>query len=346
MRAVHMIRRQELLLILAVGAVSAVAAENYVVQSDLIYEGTLKNIAEARALSDLPYYHYFRGPLERNLQRGENAGVTVTEEPWVRAFRRDFYLYRDEEGEVQKRLNYVEPARTTEQKQEAVRIYEGVVSRLMTDRKEGRRTDAPIEVVGVLYPLWAKVPPKTQKMLEQIHWGYQRQPSDLAAVAYLELALVKKDLGDEDGYRRVITKAVKELKVLEIHYCGDTVLRGYVKRRFNFARPETCLLFLAGEDARLNGRAAEARKYYTTIIERAPGSPFAWEALARLEVMGGTNRKQMEWLRSILLHTYPLVWGCPREDLKLDKDGFAAALPALLKKAGEEETKERETKRL
>ncbi len=340
MRTVHMMHSQKLLLILAVGAFLAITAHTDVAQSDMIYEGILKDVAEARALSDMLYYHYLRRPLERGIRRGKDGGIAVAEDPWVRANRKGYYIYVDEEGVLRKR-DYPMKARTTEQKEDAVRIYERVIQRLAKEREAGKNTKAPIEMLGFSYPLVGKMHPKPRKALDQIYLGYEQKPSDLAAVAYLELALLKKDLGDEGGYRGLIADAVKKLKLLDIHYCGDIPFRACIfDKKYNFARPETCLLFVAGEDARLKGRAAEARKYYATLIERAPGSPFAWEALAKLVVMGGAGIDRMNWLKSILLHNYPLVWGYPRENLKLDKDGFAAELPALLRKAGEEGRKD------
>jgi hypothetical protein len=318
-------------LIIALGAVLATAVSTH---AATVYEGIPKDIEEARALSGMLYYHSLRRPLELGIQRGKDGVIVMVDDPWVQANRKDHYFYFDKEG-VPKKRDYPKKPRTTEKKTDAVRIYERVIQQLSKERQAGENTKARIEMLGVSYPLVSKMLPKKAKPLGQIFVGYELNPSDLLAVAYLELALLKKDLGDEDGYRRLIADSVKKLKLLEIHYCGDIHFRTCIfDKKYNFARPETCLLFLAGENARSKGQSVEAWKHYMTLIERAPASPFAWEAMVELVATGAPGIDRMKLLKSILHHTYPLVWGCPRKNLKLDKDGFAAELPALLKKAG------------
>ena len=140
---------------------------------------------------------------------------------------------------------------------------------------------------------------------------------------------------------RLIREAVTELKLMEMDYRNDVRFRQHLLYFWNFARPEACLLFLGAEDARLGKRAPKAIRGYTTLIERAPGSPFAWEALAKLSVMPKVDRKEVSRLTDVLLATYPLIWGCPRPDLKIKKEEFAKQLPALLKKVGQEEAGKR-----
>lgn len=310
-----------------------------VAQSDTIYEGILKDVEEARALSGIVYYHHLRRPLERDIVRGEDGELAVIEKPWVQSNSKGYYLYLDEEGVTKKRDYPLEIERTIQQKSDAIKIYEHVIQQLTKEGQANKHTKVPLEMLGFSYPLVGKMFPEQAKLLGHISLSYEQQPSDLLAVAYLELALLKKDNSDEDGYNELIADAIKSLKLLNIHYCCDTSFRACIfDQKYNFARPETCLLFLAGEDARLKGQDTKAQEYYMTLIERAPASPFAWEALAKLEILGAGSIDRMQWLKNILVYTYPLVWGCPRENLKLDKDAFANVLPTLLKKVGEEKS--------
>lgn len=285
--------------------------------------GPAKVILEARQISETVYFSEVPEAMERGLEVGKEMGLSFRQ-------ARSCAI-----------VGFGRPAPGKKELTRAVLLYRKVIEELTKDGRERKRVAAPFHYLGgvrlyfvsdVGYPKGVDV--------EKVRQGYKVKPSDLAALAYLELALLEKKLGRKEEYSRLLKEAVAKLKLMEIHYWTDIIFRQYLYGQLNFARPETCLLFLAGEDARLKGQAAEARKYYTTLIERAPGSPFAWEALAKLVVMGDMEGEQMAWLKSILLHTYPLVWGCPRENLKLDKDGFAAELPALLRKAGEEGRKD------
>ncbi len=284
--------------------------------------GPNKMILEARQMSEAVYFFEVSEAMERGLDVGKEGGLSFKK---ARSCAIGGYGLAPDKKELTR----------------AILLYRKTIEELTKAGSERKRVAVPFHFLGGvrLFPVSDVFWPKGFDE-EKVRQGYQVKPSDLAALAYLELALLEKKLGRKEEYSRLLKEAVVKLKLLEIHYCTDTIFREHLHESLNFARPETCVLFLAGEDARLKGRAAEARNYYATLIERAPGSPFAWEALAKLVVMGDMEGEQMDWLKSILLHTYPLVWGCPREYLKLDKDGFAAELPALLRKAGEEGRKD------
>ena len=283
--------------------------------------GPAKVVLEARQISEAVYFSEVSEAMERGLEVGKEGVLSFKQ---ARSCA----------------IGYG-PAPGREELTRAVPLYRKAIEELTKAGSERKRVAVPFYFLGGvrLYPV-SDVWYNKRFDERKVRRGYEANQSDLAALAYLELALLEKKLGRGEEYSRLLKAAVAELKLLGIHYCTDTIFREHLHESLNFARPETCLLFLAGEDARLKGRAAEARNYYATLIERAPGSPFAWEALAKLVVMGDMEGEQMAWLKSILLHTYPLVWGCPRENLKLDKDGFAAELPALLRKAGEEGRKD------
>ena len=283
-------------------------------------------VNDARALTGLIYFAELSTPLVRTLRMNEQGELELLKHSRYFQYA-DGQIWEDSERRVA----------TREQKRKALALYEQAVRQCALERKNGKRTDAPMTVVGVVLPRVAKVAAELNRSLMRLYEGYEQKASDIAAVAYLELALVKKDLGDQEGYKQSVLSAVKELELPKMDYRADVAFRAHMLERFNFARPESCLLFLAAEDARLDKRFGEAQQQYRILIEMMPGSPFAWEALANMSVMPDTDPKEIERLKQLLLDTYPLIWGCPRPGLELDKEAFAAQLPALLKEAGEEE---------
>ena len=288
--------------------------------------GPAKMILDARRISETVFFSEVPEAIERGVVVGKEGRLSFKQDrscqivnPGIRAIPGQVLHKAPDKNELKR----------------AVLLYRKAIEELAKDGRERKRVAAPYYFLGGVYLGLVS----DGFSITGVRKGYQIKPSDLAALAYLELALLEKKLGRKEEYSRLLKETVAKLNLMEIHYWTDIIFRQHLLGELNFARPETCLLFLAGEDARLKGQVSEARKYYTTLIERAPGSPFAWESLAKLEAIGDVKPDQMKWLKSILLHTYPLVWGCPRENLKLDKEAFAAELPALLKKVDKEEGK-------
>lgn len=162
----------------------------------------------------------------------------------------------------------------------------------------------------------------------------EKNPSSLLAIVYLELALLEKKLGNADVYDGIVAEAVEKLCLTEIDFRADVEFRRHIEESANFDRPEVVLLFNAAELAREKGKLEKAQEYYRVIIERCPGSPSAWDALAVLTMLK-SDQKELEKLTEHLLETWPLIWGAPRHTLCIDKEAFAKQLPSLLKKVGE-----------
>ncbi len=171
----------------------------------------------------------------------------------------------------------------------------------------------------------------------KVQSGYGANPSDMASLMYLELALIERDLGRRD-YGRVLQEAIEKLAIAKKDFRRDVEFRQYLPESANFDRPECAILYLAGKFAEEQGKKTRALECYTTLIERSPGSPLAWEACARLMKLAskGTEVKRLQELKQILIDTYPLIWGCPREGVDLDKTSVPAAIHNLLTKVADE----------
>jgi tetratricopeptide (TPR) repeat protein len=211
--------------------------------------------------------------------------------------------------------------------------YRRVIAQLTVDKAAGKTHSVPFDFLGVVLFMAGDhgIADLPDYDLDEVRKAYKASPSDLRVLAYLELALIERALGRKDEYRKVLAEALIKTNLSEIDRRADVKFRRHLAGRYNFARPECCLLFQAAEDARENKRFDEAQKHYKTLIERAPGSPFAWEALAKTSLLPEVKPEETKRLTDILLQTYPLVWGCQRPKLKMDKEAFAAQLPALLK---------------
>ena len=296
-------------------------------------EGHAKTIQKAREISKLRYYFEVEQPMLRGFGVSNDGPVLFNRGRFPGLIRR--VEHTDNDGKV---AVHERPVPRDEALSQAGAMYRKVLGKLVEAHGAGEKSPVPFEFLGIEMEgtVVSDIAPQEERDKAWVKRGYLAKPSDLAALVYLELALIEEKLGREDEYRKLIAQAVGDLKLLEIDYRSDTAFRQHLREFGNFARPECCILFLAAEDARLNGRRGEAQQYYTTLIERAPGSPFAWEALAKMSVMPDTDPKEIDRLKQLLLDTYPLIWGCPRPGLELEKEAFAAQLPALLKKAGEE----------
>lgn len=167
--------------------------------------------------------------------------------------------------------------------------------------------------------------------IDKVRAGYEQVPSDIAALAYLELALIQLHLGEVDKADQVIYEGVTNLDLTAIDFLQDAEFRLYLHPSQNFARPECALLFLAGAGAQRRGEVSTARKYYKSLIKGAPSSPFAWEALGKLSSLKGIQTSTVDELGAVLLKTYPLIWGCRRDSVKLGKSQLAKNMSVLLK---------------
>lgn len=184
---------------------------------------------------------------------------------------------------------------------------------------------------GQQHPVAVVVYDQVRFDMGKVQSGYGTNPSDMASLMYLELALIERDLGRRD-YGRVLEEAIGKLAIAKKDFRRDVEFRQYLPESANFDRPECAILYLAGKCAEEQGEKTRALERYTTLIERSPGSPLAWEACARLMRLAstGTEVKRLQELEQMLVDTYPLIWGCPREGLKLDKTAVPNAVHGLL----------------
>jgi len=298
-------------------------------------------IKAARQLSDMTYYQELYVPLDRRLYVADDGAVSVR---LTYAHRKDeTWAPTDEPG------GYVVtkgPVPARDDLLRAAAMYQEVLDKWTRGGRNGERLLLPFELLGKPLGQVGDVIPEYEVELDAAKRGYGSLPSRLDALCYLELALIQEELGNTEEYRRILEKSVRDLDLMSIDFRYDVGFRHLLASNMNFERPECCLLFLAAEDARLGEKLDVARERYATLIKGAPGSPLAWEALVKVSLMEAADAKEMQQLTQVLLDTYPLVWGCsvqlafygsPIRDAKLNKEQFAAQLPAILKKAGEEE---------
>jgi hypothetical protein len=153
----------------------------------------------------------------------------------------------------------------------------------------------------------------------------------MRALVSLELALIERDLGLLEESEKTIQGTIERLNLLNIDFHKDAEFRQHLHESNNFDRPECVLLFLAGDAAARQGNARLAEKYYSTLIERAPASPFAWEAFCKLPRLADVDHERVSKLEDILIGTYPLIWGCRRDDLKVDPSKVKSTISTLLR---------------
>lgn len=288
-------------------------------------------IKTARQLSDIIYYQELYVPLERSVYLADDG--TASFRP-AYGYRKDMQVFTYGNGHdfVAKRAV---PGR--DDLSRAAAMYEEVLAKWTRGNRKDDRLLLPFELLRRPFEPVSGMPIGGNDARDALERGYMSLPSNLDAVCYLELALVYKELGAEEDYGKTLEKSISDLNLLFINFRYDVGFRHLVDRWTNFERPECCLLFLAAENARLDGRLNEAEGRYARLIEQAPGSPLAWEALVKISAMEGIEPEEMQRLTRILLDTYPLVWGQRILGNKLGEEEFAKQLPAILKEAGKEE---------
>lgn len=300
-------------------------------------QGPAKTILHARQLSEVLYFFEAPAPMRRGLALGEDGTVSLHGDArGLRIIRR--ITATDDAG--RERVIHQRPVPTRGARERAAALYREALSALAESHKAGASAPVPFEFLGVELFQLSDAFPSYSEDLERVRRGYAANPSDLTALARLELALIERALNRPAAYRKTIAQAVMKQLPSRMDFRADIRFRRHLRGTLNFARPETCLLFLSAEDARLSGRPDEARRAYALLVQRAPGSPFAWEALAKMTIMPGADPKRLARLREELLQTWPLVWGCPRRGRKLTKQALAEQLPRLLAEAGRDETRE------
>ena len=301
-------------------------------------DGFTKTILNARRTSELLYFFKLPQPLVRDFEWNGNE---IVMNKFGRVLGTNIRIVDlDESGKAT--LRPARRKRGADVLGQVADIYREVIHELQNARREGEpKISVPFDFLGVkIYQVAGEFFLPKEYDLAKVRSGYDRNPSDLASLAYLELALIERERGKANEFKKLIDRAVSELKLEDIDYREDVRFRLHLHGAYNFARPESYLLFLAGENAQEKKMHAIAKKFYSILIERAPGSPLAWEALTKIIEQSNILPRDMENLKSILLNNYPLIWGCPRADFHLEKDAFSEELPALLRKAAEEQAKE------
>ncbi len=167
--------------------------------------------------------------------------------------------------------------------------------------------------------------------LEKVRAGYEAQPSDMRALVCLELALIERDLGLFQESEKTVQGVIERLNLLNVDFRKDAEFRQHLRESNNFDRPECVLLFVAGDNAARAGNPRLAEKYYSALIEGAPASPFAWEAFCKLPRLADVDQGRVKRMEEILIGTYPLVWGCHREMLKLEPHQVKSTVSTLLR---------------
>jgi hypothetical protein len=285
-------------------------------------------VEQARQLSQVTYYQELAEPIERGFGRAADGSIVLQKARFLTVVRQVWQ--QDEAGN--KTLVHEQPIPGAADREQAAALYREVLASLSGAR---RAVTVPFEFLGVeVAGLHSDVMPEREAAVAAVQQAYAKQPSDLAALAYLELALIEKSLQHEQVYGQLLEEAVRQLNLEKLDFRGDLQFRRDLPEALNFARPEACLLYLAAGEAQAQGRDAEARARYTALVERMPGCPFAWEGLVGLRSSNADSAEQQR-LHQSLMETWPLIWGCARpgfEDTPQARMAFAQELPGLLER--------------
>jgi hypothetical protein len=292
-------------------------------------EGIAKKIWQARQFSELTYYSEIPIPVQRDFAIGGNGKIELTQSREISPSIR--ILQEQDNGRTTVLWERKPPNR--DKLLQAAALYRDALASLKKDLRAGKKSPVPYEFLGIELGAVSDRSPEAEAVMLRIKRGYSAKPSELAAIAYIELALVEKTLGHSDEFAKLVDEALDELKLTKIDFRTDSEFRTHLMPEQNFARPETCLLFLAAETARTGEWFNEAEQLYTRLIEASPACPFAWESLAKLTMLPKINPDKLRKLSDTVVQVYPIVWGCPRPSLKINKDDFSKQLPDLLKKA-------------
>jgi hypothetical protein len=287
-------------------------------------------VEQARQLSQVIYYQELAEPIERGFARAADGTIVLQKARFLTVVRQVWQ--QDDAGN--KTLIHEQPIPGAAGREQAAALYREVLASLSGAR---RAVPVPFEFLGIETPgLRSDVAPEREAAVAAVQQAYAKQPSDLAALAYLELALIEKSLQHDPVYHQLLEDAVRQLNLEKLDFRGDLPFRRDLPEALNFARPEACLLYLAAGEAQAQGRDAEARARYTALVERMPGCPFAWEGLVGLRGAHANSAEQQR-LHQSLMETYPLIWGCARpgfEDTPQARATFAQELPGLLERLG------------
>jgi hypothetical protein len=321
----------------------------------LVYNPRLKEISaqartvmEVRRAAKMLYFFEVPEPLERSFASTAEGGILrvrgriLSSFGFSRVFMHEdgtaTYLYdavdadKGRAGRAEKALDDSERVRL----EDAARRWRALLPVIRQPEAGGKRAPTPFDFLGAELYLTAgpAVSFGALKGLGKVRTAYESNPSDLAALVYLELALVERNLGQVGRSQKTLNEALQELDLLKVDFREDAQFRQHLHESFNFARPECVILFLAGDAAAKRGEPELAEKYYSILIERAPASPFAWECFGKLARLPGVDQDRVARLEQLLVKTYPLVWGCRRNALKVEPSQVASTVSTLLRAFG------------
>ncbi len=275
-------------------------------------QGDARVLVEGRSVSKVFFFSCLADEIDRPIQVDKEAGLISERHLWSQRFP----------------TNLAERAKLTT----VAESYRKALDLRESERVRVQTNAAPLMflVGGLQFPRAAVLPAYARAMAD-LEAGYKSKPSSVKALLYLELSILERELG-RTSYEATLKEAIAQLNLTDIDFRLDVKFRAGLAPGANFERPECAILYLAGNCAEEHGEKTQAVERYTTLIERSPGSPLAWEACARLMRLAstGTEVKQLQELEQMLVDTYPLIWGCPREGLKLDKTAVPNAVHGLL----------------
>ena len=278
-------------------------------------EGLIKTLRETREISGRAYSHLLPSHFMGNLSIRDIRGDTTPE----LAPGRYPHGYR--------------PLETTEEAESRVlprygRLLEDVV------KAEEAQIPAPIDLLSAGWNIDTKfmaLAPYTGLQRAYIAEEYRKRPSSLRAVVELETALVEKELGYTDKYRKLLADAVERLDLETFDFRSDIVFRIRMPKMLNFVRPEVCLVFLHATELKNEGDSERALSLFRLIVEAAPTSPLAWLALAEMQAID-PGKGYLSRLRDFLTDFYPVFWGCTHGTLdSISKHTFKRRGDELLK---------------
>lgn len=208
--------------------------------------------------------------------------------------------------------------------------YRGLLENLAKTKEV--QLPAPIDLLSVGWNIDTKfmgVAPYTGSQRAYVAEEYKKRPSSLRAVIELEAALVEKELGHAEEYRKLLSDAVERLDLEKFDFRSDIVFRLRMPKMLNFVRPEVCLVFLHATELKNEGDSKRALTLFRLIVDAAPTSPLAWLALAEMEAITPGRGGQ---LIGFLTDFYPVFWGCTHGTLdSISKSTFKRRGHELLK---------------
>ena len=322
------------------------------VRAEGMSAGPVEEIRQIRALSGVTFWSQSPRPLDRQIY--VEAGKLCWRQ-WLVVSRLILPHTRTAErtgrtgpshsatGDAQRKMVGLERGNRDTKQRRALHRAQALVETIAGNETGLPPPSVPVELLTAMPLSPASFHPRTED-LREARRRYAERPSRLVSLACLELALLHRELGDLGAYRTGLTKALAAVAEGAWDFRTDIEMRRLLVGYYNFARPETCILFLVAEEARRRQDAATAVKYYTMLIDKAPASPYASEALVRLTMMRGVAASDIESAKQRVLETFPCVWGCSRVMLMANgttREQFAKQMPRLIEEVAEE-ARERE----